>query len=587
MTERRAQSAERRAQSRAGSGLSRGRRLAAAALFLWALAAVGADEAPRAWSPDAPLLPEGFGVGALEPPPVTPPPIPRESLRAKPFPPQAQPPPPAAFRPEAVTVAFSPRGQALELILRELRNARHSIDVAMFYLSHDDLIDALCSMAGKKVTVRVLTGSWMARPAHETTLERLAEHGVSVYVLGLPNHGRMHLKCAVIDQETVVTGAANWTPAAFEKNFEDTLLIRSPALARRYRRQIESLITRAERRESARYSQPSSTLPFPEVAALASSGADRFQAGRATALEDVRGAEVYFNPGRDGIDRLLGQLRAAEERIDVGMYLLNEPALLDALAATAGRGEVAVRVLLDARMLSGNLLAHVQRLWDAGAEVSYFRGQRASLHLKTAVIDNRYVWTGTANWTAGAAELNVEDMLLFDSPAMARRYTGFLDEIAARSHSFAPLALRREVAEAEAEAEYNQAGFLIGLPPTGPRTDYDGVDHPRPFEAFTANATVAYLPDEEYFPVLLDLIRDTHQSIFIAMYVFSETKTVAEHQERILRKLERAAERGVYVYLLLHSPAGVEDRLYRSHSNRAEELRERGIDVRLGLPGIQ
>lgn len=221
-------------------------------------------------------------------------------------------------------------------------------------------------------------------------------------------------------------------------------------------------------------------------------------------------------------------------------------------------------------------------------EVRYFQADRRALHLKSAVIDGRYVWTGTANWTTGALDLNVEDLLFFESPDMARVYTVALDGIAGVSQSFAPLSLGHQAADVEARAEYSRSGWLTGLPPTGPRTNWAALNifADPPFPAFETRATVSYLSDEEYFPVLLDLVRNAHQSILIAMFAMPETKTAAPFREQLLHALEQAVQRGVYVYLLLHMPTSLQDRLHESHANWAEKLRAKGIDVRLNMPHI-
>ena len=146
-----------------------------------------------------------------------------------------------------VHVAFSPGGEALPRILRELRQARQSVDVAMFYLSHKDLTDALCFLAQQRgVTVRVVTDATMNKPAHQPVLDRLTWHGASIHVLPSSSKGLMHLKCAVIDGNTVIAGTANWSPTAFDQNFEDTLIIHSKTVSRIYLDQLESLILQAD-----------------------------------------------------------------------------------------------------------------------------------------------------------------------------------------------------------------------------------------------------------------------------------------------------------------------------------------------------
>lgn len=459
----------------------------------------------------------------------------------------------------------------------------------MFYLSHKDLTDALCFLAQQRgVTVRVVTDATMNKPAHQPVLDRLTWHGASIHVLPSSSKGLMHLKCAVIDGNTVIAGTANWSPTAFDQNFEDTLIIHSKTVSRIYLDQLESLILQAD----ASHSQlsdgdTSDRIRFPEIERYqVSKKSDRFQAPSRRVINDIRQAEIYFSPGREGIRRLLSQAHAATQQINVGMYLLNDPEVLQALVAIAQEGRVNIRLLIDAGMLAGNLLSCVQECWNAGIDIHYYQKDRKALHMKTAIIDDRYVWTGTANWTTGALNLNVEDMLFFDSPKMAKLYTGFLDDILAFSQSFAPLALDHQVAEVETKTEYSLSGFMVGLPPTGPRTNYTHLLRDPTFPAFEAPATISYLADEEYLSVLLDLVRNAHQSILIAMFVMSETKTHAVAQEQLVRELERAAARGVYVYVLLHTPTSVEDRLHQSHSNWAERLRAKGIDVRLNLPHI-
>ena len=486
-------------------------------------------------------------------------------------------------------VAFSPRGEAISLILNGLRQARKSVDMAMFYLSDKELTDALCFLAKQRgVTVRVLTDKRMDTPAQRPTLERLAQHGVSVHVLPMTGTALMHLKCAVIDGETVFAGTANWTPTAFAQNFEDTLMIHSRELGRLYSTHMESLLAKAE----IFYSQSSDTqakdrIRFPEINRPApSKSADRFQPPGIRTVRDIRQAEVYFHPGREGIRRLLSQARAATQRIDIGMYLVNDPEVVQTLIDIAQEGKVQIRMLVDAGMLAGSLLACAQQLGEAGIDIHYYQKDRESLHLKTAVMDGRYVWTGSANWTTGSLDLNIEDMLFFESPEMARLYTAFLDGVQKFCKPFAPLAPGPAVAAVAPKTEPGPSGYLTGLPLSGPRTSFDNLLTDPVFPAFDVQAAVSYLPNEEYLPVLLDLIRNAHQSILITMFVMSETKEVAEAQEQVHRALEQAAARGVYVYLLLQMPTSVQDRLHESHSNWAEKLRAKGIDVRLNLPQI-
>ena len=60
----------------------------------------------------------------------------------------------------------------------------------------------------------------------------LANQGVPTMIDA--NHAIAHNKVIVIDGELVITGSFNFTKAAQEKNAENLLIIRDPALAAQY-----------------------------------------------------------------------------------------------------------------------------------------------------------------------------------------------------------------------------------------------------------------------------------------------------------------------------------------------------------------
>jgi phosphatidylserine/phosphatidylglycerophosphate/cardiolipin synthase-like enzyme len=464
---------------------------------------------------------------------------------------------------------FSPGGGCIPLILAELNQATSRVDVAMFYFSSDALVDMLCRLSAERgIRVRVLVESEMDKPATRLVLEKLRDHGVEVFVVEPGSAGKLHHKCAVVDENVVLTGAANWSEAAEQSNHEDVLALYTPALAAQYLAHFDELQAKGiplagpppskiARRVDRRPPPPRRNLPGTEGIA--------------------KSVRVYYTPAREAIlADLIPQLRSAKT-VDVGMFLLSDKELLAALAEIAPRATV--RVVVDAGAVAGRGIGNLQVLWNAGVKIAVFHGERASMHLKSVVIDDRYVWTGSANWTQGAIDSNYEDMLCLDSPDLAGLYARKLRDIYAASRSFQEQALNLSVPESGS----GENVFSLDLPLTGPRTDF--TDFARtPFEGFEATGKVRYVADEEYQPLLRKLIQGARQSIFIGMYVFSEQKSEAPFAEQVIADLKAAARRGVYVYLLLYTAPSTLDRLAEHHSNRAEHLRQAGIDVRLALP---
>jgi len=487
---------------------------------------------------------------------------------------------------DEVTVAFSPRGEALNLVLHELRAATNRVDLAQFYVTHPDLMDALCCLSSKGIQVRLLTDISMNETARQPTLDKLSRHGVQVFLIDPPKNGKMHMKCLVVDGKTVIAGTANWTQQAFDLNFEDTLKIVSPSLATIYLAKMDELANSeaaSEVHESS-ISKPK-RLRFP----LAKPPVMRTPSGRVNAPRarkfTVPTPDVFFTPSPEPFGKLATQIRSATNRVDVAMYLLKEERLVSALAERAEAGGCSIRVLVDVGMLGTGTLGVLQKLATAGVEVLTYGSDRENLHMKAGIIDGRFLWTGSANWTQGAMSLNMEDLLCFDSPELAAWYGRWMDEIAAICRPFVPLQTENESAVSDSE---RNGEWLVGLPPSIPRSDWENLMQHVDFPTLETEAWTAYLPDETYAPVLIDLIHNAHQTILIAMYKVANPgkRATAGFQGKIIKALEKAAARGVYVSLLLHIPTSPRDALYETHSQWAETLRAKGIDVRLSLPAL-
>ena len=477
-----------------------------------------------------------------------------------------------------IQVSFSPRGDSLGQLVSSIRSARSRIDAAVFLLGHEVLLSELCEASmRRKVRVRVLTDATMDTPAQRPVLERLARAGIEVRVMQPPvKDARMHMKNLVIDETVVITGAANWTRQAFEANLEDTVQVRSPDMARAYLRKYDEIAANCEWVQSPSEAEnPMPRLAAGEPVRAASGTGGVLMAPRVQRFGDCARVHSFFMPSEDGLQLLREQIAGAKQRLDVGMFLLTDQSMVDALAEKAGT--CPVRVLADHGMTEAAASVFLKQLVEAGCEVRIFGSDRANLHLKTLVVDDRYVWTGSANWSSGALHRNVEDMLCFDSPSMAIHYRRYLDAAAPHCAPWKPVA-----GVAETNEEMTTA---LPLPPTEPRTDYAPVER-RSLGALETAAQVKYLKDEEFLPVLLRVIQTAKQSLIGTVYVFSEQKSAAPCQEQVVQALIQAAKRGVYVYLVLHTPDETTDRLNQDHSNWAERLRRAGLDVRLSHPSI-
>ncbi|PRQ01070.1 Phospholipase D precursor [Enhygromyxa salina] len=138
-----------------------------------------------------------------------------------------------------VEVLFSPQDKAISKGVRPLlKNAKTRIDIAVFFLTNKAITKDLIEAHLRGVEVRVILDATAATNGY-TKHELLREVGIPVKVEAWG--GKMHMKSAAIDGEYVIAGSMNWTSAGEWDNDENTLLIKSPALASQYHEFFEQL----------------------------------------------------------------------------------------------------------------------------------------------------------------------------------------------------------------------------------------------------------------------------------------------------------------------------------------------------------
>ena len=130
-------------------------------------------------------------------------------------------------------------------------------------------------------------------------------------------------------------------------------------------------------------------------------------------------AVVHFSPHGGCTDALVDQIDQATQSIYVQSYSFTSKPILAALAHAKQRG-VAVAVLMD-KSVPGSAPQTLQFLHDAG--ITYLVDTKHAIaHNKIMIVDERYVATGSFNFTEAAESHNAENSIIIDSPALAKVY---------------------------------------------------------------------------------------------------------------------------------------------------------------------
>jgi phosphatidylserine/phosphatidylglycerophosphate/cardiolipin synthase-like enzyme len=323
--------------------------------------------------------------------------------------------------------------------------AQHTLDIAIYDFRLSDplaarVAQALRERAQAGVAIRI---AYDAGKPEQPNLEggidpAPAGTGAFVESLGYPARAitgmkLMHNKYVVRDAgqpgAAVWTGSTNFTDDAWTLEENTIVQLPSAQLAAAYTHDFNDLWSLGDIGDSGAFDGQPVSLPYQGAPAR---------------------VEVLFSPGRGpAIDFDVAHYVArAQRRVRVCSMLLNSGALIAALSDVMRIGRVPVDGIYDGTQME-EVFQQWQSVphnhWKIGAIQDIVRcaplvGKRSTpysptsrhdfMHNKSLVVDDLVI-TGSYNFSH-SAELNAENLLLFQSAAVAETYSRYIDHLIAK-----------------------------------------------------------------------------------------------------------------------------------------------------------
>lgn len=134
--------------------------------------------------------------------------------------------------------------------------------------------------------------------------------------------------------------------------------------------------------------------------------------------------KLAFTPSTVVQNQLAGLISRAKKRVDVALFDIDEPMVVESLVEFHER-EKPTRVVMDAK----NRNEHNEPLLKAGILKTDAENWRPFMHTKLVAVDSRFVFAGSANATTNAFMEEDNNACFIDSPAMAKLVEGFVDQL--------------------------------------------------------------------------------------------------------------------------------------------------------------
>ena len=273
-----------------------------------------------------------------------------------------------------------------EPVVDEIDRAACSIDITIYLISDEAVIDALIRAEARGVEVRLIYEQAPfggGRGVVDVT-EDLTRHGLELHP-GPAELRFMHAKYLVIDTQVAIITNQNLTYSAFESN-----------------RELGVVTTRGD-----------------DVDSLARI----FEADWTGRDSDISSGRLIVSP-ENSRQALIGRIDDAESSIRLYVEVIRDDAVIDALSSAAQRG-VNVHLIVNPADDDLDTVAY-DVLTSNGVDVRVSR--HMYIHAKAMVIDERAVVIGSHNPTATSLDENREVSIVLDDPVAIGRLVIVFDE---------------------------------------------------------------------------------------------------------------------------------------------------------------
>jgi cardiolipin synthase len=313
-------------------------------------------------------------------------------------------------------VPFLGGGKATEEVLSQLGSAKSSIQVEMYRLGYDKIVDVLARQAKAGVKVQVLLdptpGYDKADAANQTKMKDfLKSAGVEILTYPIDRSGKIdHVKLLIVDRQSAMIGGLNWDQHSHE-NLDMDVHVQGAAVG-----DLAGVFDNDWKISGGKLS----TEKVDTSSAPAGGDASVRVATTEVDSEAIRSLVLH-------------NINGAKKSIRLVSFALADKDVINALVVARKERNVDVKVLLDPNKPVSYVNQKSKKiLEEAGIEVRYLKvnlDTEEKLHAKGMFFDDDTVVLGSANFTNKGLSVNHEANVEIVSKSVGHAMTGFFDDL--------------------------------------------------------------------------------------------------------------------------------------------------------------
>jgi phosphatidylserine/phosphatidylglycerophosphate/cardiolipin synthase-like enzyme len=125
-------------------------------------------------------------------------------------------------------------------LISVINSANSTLDIAIYSLTKDNIVQAIAAAEARGVTVRIITDkSESETDSQSQALDSLKADGIPIKINS--HSGLMHMKVTIADSSTVTTGSYNYTNEATYENDEVLVIIHNATVAQDFDTEFQNM----------------------------------------------------------------------------------------------------------------------------------------------------------------------------------------------------------------------------------------------------------------------------------------------------------------------------------------------------------
>ena len=293
-------------------------------------------------------------------------------------------------------------------LVREINSAKSSIDFAIYGIDGQlDVINALINAQKRGVKIRwvydtdkngntIYLDTFKLKKYIPTAVSDSSCAGQFLSNGKKLRDSIMHNKFFIFDSKKVWTGSANISHTDLSGfNANSVFLINSPVIAQIYKSEFEQM-----------YSGKFHQLKVNTLENFNNLGSSQIS--------------VYFSPQDKVLSKyIIPLINKSRKYVYVPVFVITHKDFTDALVMARNRG-VDVRLIVDATS-AGSKYSSVKLLRQNAIKVKT-ENRAGKMHMKSIIIDDEYVISGSMNFTKSGESYNDENILIIKNSSLAKAF---------------------------------------------------------------------------------------------------------------------------------------------------------------------